>query len=148
MYTIRIEKGSSPYVLPDYEHAKLHSTSGVDISMQAVSGGYEGSFVLTHGDSFTFTNIPYGAKVIVKETNPGSYGYSMIVTGAAYTENGAEVTVDALNKHTTIAYTNHLETSTPTGIYDSPAPALWMAALAMQLLCTVVLMERRKKRHE
>ena len=70
-----------------------------------------------------------GSSVITASTNPEMTG-----------------TLDsALNQ---VTYTNTRLVATPTGIYDSPAPALWMAALAMQLLCTVVLMERRKKRHE
>ena len=143
-YTIDIKNGSYTGVIRNITYKK---GSGAE-----ESASLPFTFSLSHGETITFTSLPYGGKYKVTETVVDGYivASSKKVNGSSFitasTNPEMTGTLDsALNQ---VTYTNTRMVATPTGIYDSPAPALWMAALAMQLLCTVVLMERRKKRHE
>ena len=143
-YKIDIKNGSYTGVIGNITYKK---GSGAE-----ASASLPFTFSLSHGETITFTSLPYGGEYKVTETEVDGY-----IVASSKKVNGSSAITASTNPEMTgtldsalnqVTYTNTRMVATPTGIYDSPAPALWMAALAMQLLCTVVLMERRKKRHE
>lgn len=115
-------------------------TSGETITLP------NGTFQLKHGESITIYGLPVGASYTISEPNAGEDGYTTKVTvdnGAPTTGYGTTGTVE--NQVTMIAFENHRETTTPTGIWLDTTPMI-LAVLVVFAAGAVLLLTRGRGR--
>lgn len=111
-----------------------------------LDGQGKGTFQLKHGESITIYGLPVGASYTISEPDAGEDGYTTKVTvdnGAPTTGYGTTGTVE--NQVTMIAFENHRETTTPTGIWLDTTPMI-LAVLVVFAAGAVLLLTRGRGR--
>lgn len=111
-----------------------------------LDGQGKGTFQLKHGESITIYGLPVGASYTIFEPDAGKDGYTTKVTvdnGVPTTGYGTTGTVE--NQVTMIAFENHRETTTPTGIWLDTTPMI-LAVLVVFAAGAVLLLTRGRGR--
>lgn len=105
-----------------------------------------GTFRLKHGESITIYGLPVGASYTISEPDAGKDGYTTKVTvdNRAPT-TGYKTTGTVENQVTMIAFENHRETTTPTGIWLDTTPMI-LAVLVVFAAGAVLLLTRGRGR--
>lgn len=104
------------------------------ISPAAWAGGTAtAEITLTHDETVTFTNIPYGVTYTVVETEANQDGYTTTYEG----ENG---TVSAASQNTTITNTKGAEVDT--GIYTDSLPYIVLLGVAVAGVAVYIAKKR------
>jgi|GEM_PF-4609824 len=138
IYPIDLTKADAETEATVYDEA-THTNPG-SITVSGGTGAGSATVYLKHGQTVTVQGIPVFTIYTVSETDDPDYTEKYAINGAAV-QNGSTTDVQSLAGHTTVAFTNDLPGSTPTGVYDSVAPALaGLAAVALLLL----LIKRRR----
>ena len=104
------------------------------------------TFQLKHGESITIYGLPVGASYTISEPDAEKDGYTTKVTvdnGAPTT--GYKTTGTVENQVTMIAFGNHRETTTPTGIWLDTTPMI-LAVLVVFAAGAVLLLTRGRGR--
>ena len=105
-----------------------------------------GTFRLKHGESITIYGLPVGASYTISEPAAGEDGYTTKVTvGNGAPTTGYETTGTVENQVTMIAFENHRETTTPTGIWLDTTPMI-LAVLVVFAAGAVLLLTRGRGR--
>ena len=117
---------------------------------KAVFSNDENTFGLRHGDSITFYGIV--GDFTVEETTESDYETEYTISSenpdtpdVTEEKKIAEGTVTLEDNAMTVTYTNTLDTTPPTGLRDSLAPALAGIAGAVLMLLTVIPLKKREE---
>ena len=116
---------------------------GKTIAPEAWSGNTaSASITLKHDETVTFTNIPYGVKYKVVETDYSGDGYETNYSVVNVNTDGA--VVDSIDEMVTI--TNHKEAAVDTGIMLDSLP--YVLLLTVCVVCMVAFFVKKRSARE
>lgn len=109
------------------------------------SGSAEITVYLRHRQDVELSDLPKGTRYSVAEEAETDYEVSdLIVQGSGNADETERKADGSIDQNTTVSFTNNYGT-TPTGIYDSVKPALWLLALAAALGIAVFVFRKRRQ---
>ncbi len=132
--------------MPDMKNKTVsYSTDGGETRSEKVfDENGNATFSLKHGESIAFYNIN-GAYTVTEATTAEEYITTWHSAGSPTTEVSSNTATGKITADgAVISFTNTLDTTPPTGLRDSLAPALAGIAGAVLMLLTVIPLKKRE----